>query len=133
VCRIEKLNKENKLKIEIEDRINRYTLQFDRPKRDKNNDQLVYGSPEIAMLSRGPELRMELVTEQGKDNAVLKINSFKGKKHVFHDDILINGVDARKLKRYFEENFEKRTLEATVTKPTASDNGKKFNIFSRKK
>jgi len=133
VCRIEKLNKENKLKIEIEDRINRYTLQFDRPKRDKNNDQLVYGSPEIAMLSRGPELRMELVTEQGKDNAVLKINSFKGKKHVFHDDILINGVDARKLKRYFEENFEKRTLEATMTKPTASDNGKKFNIFSRKK
>jgi phosphoribosyl 1,2-cyclic phosphodiesterase len=133
VCRIEKLNKENKLKIEIEDRINRYTLQFDRPERDKNNDQLVYGSPEIAMLSRGPELRMELVTEQGKDNAVLKINSFKGKKHVFHDDILINEVDARKLKRYFEENFEKRTLEATVTKPTASDNGKKFSIFSKKK
>ncbi|MGC2575771.1 MAG: MBL fold metallo-hydrolase [Candidatus Nitrosopolaris sp.] len=133
VCRIEKLNKENKLKIEIEDRINRYTLQFDRPKRDKNNDQLVYGSPEIAMLSRGPELRMELVTEQGKENAILKINSFKGKKHVFHDDILINEVDARKLKRYFGENFEKRTLETTVTKPTASDNGKKFNIFSRKK
>src|SRR5215469_10535514 len=133
VCRIEKLNKENKLKIEIEDRINRHTLQFDRPKRDKNNDQLVYGSPEIAMLSRGPELRMELVTEQGKENAVLKINSFKGKKHLFHDDILINKVDARKLKRYFEENFEKRSLEATVSKPTASDNGKKFNIFSRKK
>jgi len=133
VCRIEKLNKENKLKIEIEDRINRYTLQFDRPKRDKNNDQLVYGSPEIAMLSRGPELRMELVTEQGKENAVLKINSFKGKKYVFHNDILINKVDARKLKRYFEENFEKRSLEATVSKQTASDNGKKFNIFSRKK
>src|SRR5215467_2923002 len=133
VCKIEKLNKENKLKIEIEDQINRYTLQFDRPKRDKNNDQLVYGSPEIAMLSRGPELRMELVTEEGKENAVLKISSFKGKKYVFHDDILINEVDARKLKRYFEENFEKRTLEATVTKPTASDNGKKFNIFSRKK
>ena len=83
VCKIEKLNKENKLKIELEDRINRYTLQFDRPKRDKNNDQLVYGSPEVAMLSRGPELRMELVTpsEEGKENAVLKISSFKGKKY----------------------------------------------------
>jgi phosphoribosyl 1,2-cyclic phosphodiesterase len=132
VCKLEKLNKENKLKIEIEDRINRYTLQFDRPKRDKNNDQLVYGSPEVAMLSRGPELRMELVTEQGKDNAILKISSFKGKKYVFRDDILINDMDVRKLKKYFQENFEKRSLEAPV-KPTGSDNGKKFNIFSKKK
>jgi hypothetical protein len=133
VCKIEKFNKENKLKIEIEDQINRYTLQFDRPKRDKNNDQLVYGSPEIAMLSRGPELRMELVTEEGKENAVLKISSFKGKKYVFHDDILIKGMDAQKLKKYFEENFEKRTLEPTVTKKAASGNDKKFNFFSKKK
>ena len=131
VCKIEKLNKENKLKIEIEDRINRYTLQFDRPKRDKNNDQLVYGSPEVAMLSRGPELRMELVTPSTQD-AVLKISSFKGKKYLFRDDILINNTDAQKLKKYFQENFEKRSLEATV-KPTGSDNGKKFNIFGKKK
>jgi len=41
-------------------------------------------------------------------------------------------VDARKLKKYFEENFEKRSLETTVTKPTGSDNGKKFNIFRKK-
>ena len=132
VCKIEKLNQENKLKIEIEDPIERRTLQFDRPKRDKNNDQLVYGSAEVAMLSRGPELRMELITEQGKENAVLKINTFKGKKHVFHQDILINDMDARKLKKYFQENFEKRSLEAPV-KPTGSDNGKKFNIFGKKK
>jgi len=38
------------------------------------------------------------------------------------------------LKKYFQENFEKRSLEATVTKATGSDNGKKkFNIFDRKK
>jgi phosphoribosyl 1,2-cyclic phosphodiesterase len=129
VCKIEKLNKENKLKLEIEDRINRYTLQFDRPKRDKNNDQIIHAAAEVAMLSRGPELRMELVTEQGKEDAVLKINAFKGKKYVFHDDILINEVDARKLKRYFEENFEKRTLEATVTKPPGNDNDKKLSIL----
>jgi hypothetical protein len=133
VCKIEKLNKENKLKLEIEDRINRYTLQFDRPKRDKNNDQIIHAAAEIAMLSRGPELRMELVTEQGTENVILKISAFKGKKYVFHDDILINDMDAQKLKKYFEENFEKRTLEATVTKATGSNNGKKFNIFSRKK
>jgi hypothetical protein len=61
------------------------------------------------------------------------MSAFKGKKDVFHDDILIKGMDAQKLKRYFEENFEKRTLEPTVTKAAASGNGKKFNIFSRKK
>jgi phosphoribosyl 1,2-cyclic phosphodiesterase len=135
VCKIEKLNKENKLKVEIEDRINRYTLQFDRPRRDKNNDQLIHGSPETAMLSRGPELTMMLVTpsEQGKENAVLKISAFKGKKYVFHDDILINYIDARKLKKYFQENFEKSNLERTMVKATGSDNGKKFNVFSRKK
>ena len=121
------------MKLEIEDRINRYTLQFDRAKRDKNNDQIIHAAAEVAMLSRGPELRMELVTEEGKENAVLKVSSFKGKKYVFHDDILISGMDAQKLKKYFQENFEKRTLEATVTKPSASDKGKKFNIFGKKK
>jgi helix-turn-helix protein len=85
------------------------------------------------MLSRGPELRMELVTEQGTENAVLKISAFKGKKYVFHDDILINDMDAQKLKKYFQENFEKRTLEAAVTKATGGNNGKKFNISNRKK
>ncbi|HXX95959.1 MAG TPA: hypothetical protein VEL11_02420 [Candidatus Bathyarchaeia archaeon] len=83
VCKIEKLNKENKLKLEIEDRINRYTLQFDRPKRDKNNDQIIHAAAEIGMLAKGPELRMELVTEQGKESAVLKISAFKGKSMYF--------------------------------------------------
>ncbi|MFY9794158.1 MAG: hypothetical protein WAK17_10340 [Candidatus Nitrosopolaris sp.] len=134
VCRIEKQNQENKLKLEIEDRINRYTLQFDRPKRDKNNDQIIHAAAEIGMLSRGPELTMELVTPsaQGEENAVLKISAFKGKKYVFHGDILINDMDARKLKKYFQENFEKRSLE-NLRKMTGSDNSKKFDIFSRKK
>jgi helix-turn-helix protein len=85
------------------------------------------------MLSRGPELRMELVTEQGAENAVLKINAFKGKKYVFNDVILITGMDAQKLKKYFEENFDKRSLESTVTKAAPNVNGKKINIFGRKK
>ena len=106
MCRIEKQNKENKLKLEIEDRINKYALQFDRPRRDKNNDQLIHGS---AMLSRGPELRMELVTPSsyGKGSIALKISAFKGKKHVFRDDILISDTDAQRLKKYFQENFVK--------------------------
>jgi phosphoribosyl 1,2-cyclic phosphodiesterase len=137
VCKIEKLNKENKLKVEVEDRINRYTLQFDRPRRDKNNDQLIHGAPETAMLSRGPELRMELVTSsaQVKENAVLKISAFKGKKYVFQDDILINDIDARKLNKYFQENFDRTpvALDEDMRKITSSDKGAKFNIFSRRK
>jgi hypothetical protein len=102
MCRIEKQNKENKLKLEIEDRINRYALQFDRPRRDKNNDQLIHGAGEMRMLARGPELTMELVTpsSQGEGSAALKISAFKGK--IFHDDILINDIDARKLKNTFK-------------------------------
>jgi hypothetical protein len=61
------------------------------------------------MVAKGPELRMELVTEEGKENAVLKISAFKGKKYVFHDDVLINGVDAQKLK-----NTLKRTSTSVV-------------------
>ena len=107
VCRIEKQNKENKLKLEIEDRINRYTLQFDRPRTDKNNDQVIHGAGETGMLARGPELRMELVTpsSHGEGSAALKISTFKGKKYVFHQDILISDTDAQRLKKYFQENF----------------------------
>jgi phosphoribosyl 1,2-cyclic phosphodiesterase len=134
VCKIEKQNKENKIRLEIQDRINRYTLQFDRPKRDKNNDQIIHGAAEIGMLAKGPELRMELVTPASQEeSAVLKINAFKGKKYVFHDDILINDIDARRLKKYFQENFEERDLQADTRKMTGSDTGMKFNIFSRKK
>ncbi len=137
VCKIEKLNKENKLKVEIEDRINRYTLQFDRPRRDKNNNQLIHGAPETAMLSRGPELRMELVTPpaQLKENAILKISAFKGKKYVFQDDILINDIDARKLNKYFQENFDGSpvALDEDMKKIASSDKRAKFNIFSRGK
>ena len=41
-------------------------------------------------------------------------------------------MDAQKLKKYFQKNFEKRSLEPTVTKAAASGNGKKFNIFSKR-
>jgi hypothetical protein len=39
------------------------------------------------MLSRGPELRMEI--SQEKEGAALKISTFKGKKYVFRDNILV--------------------------------------------
>jgi hypothetical protein len=109
--KIEKLNKEDKLKIEIEDRINRYTLQFDRPRKDKNNDLLVRGAAERGMFARGPELKMELVIptseeqKQEHGTASLSINAFKGKKYVFRDTMLISNRDAQRLKKYIQENF----------------------------
>lgn len=107
VSKIEKQNKEDKLKISIEDRIKRYNMQFDTPRKDKNNNQLIHAAGERGMLARGPELTMELVTPQSneKEPATLKIRAFKGKKDVFRDDILIKDIDALRLKKYFQENF----------------------------
>ena len=51
--KIKKENREDKLKVTIEDRINRYTLQFDRPRRDKNNNQLIHAAAERGLLARG--------------------------------------------------------------------------------
>jgi hypothetical protein len=82
-------------------------MQFDSPRKDKNNDQLIHAAGERGMLARGPELTMELVTTQSneKELATLKIRAFKGKKYIFRDDILINDTDALRLKKYFLENF----------------------------
>jgi len=109
VCRIEKPSKEDKLKLEIEDSINRYTLQFDRPRRDRNDDLLLRASAERGMLARGPELKMELVVQSPdmNNNGYLRINAYKGKKSVFKDDILVHRIDAQKLDHFFRENFSK--------------------------
>jgi hypothetical protein len=54
---------------------------------------------------------MELVHSGSKDApTALKIKVdkgkiLKGKKDVFHDDILINDYDANRLEKYFQENF----------------------------
>ena len=66
---------------------------------------------EQGMFSKGPALKMELVHSESKDTpSALKIladkgNILKGKKDVFHDDILISDIDANRLKKYFRENF----------------------------
>jgi len=109
--KIEKVNKEHKLRVTIEDRINRYSMQFDRPRKDKDNEFIIRGEGEQGMFSKGPALRMELVHSESKDTpSALKIladkgNMLKGKKDVFHDDILISDIDANRLKKYFKENF----------------------------
>ena len=109
--KIEKDSKENKLKVTIEDRINRHTMQFDKPHKDKNSDFIIRGQGEQGVFSRGPALKMELVHSESKDTpTALKIlvdkgKILKGKKDVFHDDILISDYDANRLEKFFQENF----------------------------
>lgn len=112
--KIEKDNKEHKLKLTIEDRINRYTMQFDKPHKDKDKELIIRGEGEQAAFSRGPALKMELVHSESKDTpSALKIwvdkaKILKGKKIVFRDDILISDFDANRLKKYFQENIPSR-------------------------
>jgi phosphoribosyl 1,2-cyclic phosphodiesterase len=109
--KIEKDNKEDKLRVTIEDRINRHTMQFDKPHKEKDNEFIIRGEGELSAFSRGPALKMELVHSESKDTpSSLKVwankdKIFKGKKDVFRDDILISNLDANRLKKYFQENF----------------------------
>jgi hypothetical protein len=109
--KIENDSKEHKLRVTIEDRINRHTMQFDKPHKDKNSEFIIRGQGEQGIFSRGP-LKMELVHSESKDNpTMLKIlvdkgKILKGKKDVFHDDILISDYDASRLEKFFQENSQ---------------------------
>lgn len=118
VFRMERESKEDKLRLTIEDSINRYTLQFDRPRKDKNNDRIVRAEGERGMLATGPELIMELVMPDSKEREIASLTIAaskgkssmstylsKGKKYVFRDEIELSEIDAQRLKKYFEENF----------------------------
>jgi hypothetical protein len=109
--KMEKEHKVDKLKIMIEDRINRYNLEFDKPRKvvnvgdnnDNNKDVLVAQGVK-GMLAKGPDLRME-ITPKTENEYVINVRASKGKKNVFNDDILVNSTDAQRLKRYINENF----------------------------
>jgi|SoiMethySBSTD1v2_1073268.scaffolds.fasta_scaffold1709526_1 hypothetical protein len=108
VLMIEKDTKNDKLKLVIEDRVNRYDLVFDKPHKDGNNYNILYAQGEKGMMARGPQLKLELVdmNEPSYDNAsTIKVNVSKGKKTIFNDDIIIDKIDAIKFRKYIKENF----------------------------
>ena len=106
VLKIENDDKNDKLKIEIQDRINRFNLEFAAPRKGKNNDDILLGQGVRGMMAKGPELRMEIVSSQShEEDSVIRMRVYKGKKNVFKDDILINNSDAQRLRRYIKENF----------------------------
>jgi phosphoribosyl 1,2-cyclic phosphodiesterase len=109
IFRIEKEHKDDKLKLMIEDRINRFNLEFDKPRKvdDTDDSDKLIAQGVKGMLSKGPDLRMEIVPTSENKYAI-RIRASKGKKKsVFNDDIMITSTEAEKLKRYIKDNFSK--------------------------
>lgn len=111
ILKFEHNSVDDDLKIMVEDRINRRDMSFARPRKDSNNDNIVYGEAmKGGMRTSGPELRMEVIntisqSSQSQDSAVVKMLAYKGKKDVYRNEIRINNSDALRLKRYLNENL----------------------------
>ena len=105
VLKLDKDDKLGKLGLVIEDRINRYNLVFENPrleKSSKDNRYTLYALGEKGMLAKGPDLVAELV----EDSSVLNIYVSKGKKTVFHDEILLGKNELSRLRKYLLKNFD---------------------------
>ena len=83
IFRIEKEHKVDKLKIMIEDRINRYNLEFDKPRKvetpDDNDKDGIVAQGVKGMLAKGPDLRMEIAPKTENEYAI-NVRASKGKK-----------------------------------------------------
>jgi hypothetical protein len=99
-----KLDVENKFHLVIEDRINRYSLEFMNPRLDMRNDNIFYGDPVKGMLAKGPELKMEIINDS-PEVSLIRINIIKGKKYLFKNDVSVKTIDAIKLKKFLKANF----------------------------
>ena len=60
VVRFEKDNEKDKLKLMIEDRLNRSDLSFDKPRKDQNY-VIIHAEGEKEMMARGTNLTIDLV------------------------------------------------------------------------
>jgi phosphoribosyl 1,2-cyclic phosphodiesterase len=108
ILKIENVDREHKLKLMVEDTINRFNFEFVRPSKDENSDDILYAQGEKGMMAKGPQLRMEIVTSksQEEESSTIRIRVFRGaKKDVFKDDIYVSNNDAQKMRRFIKENF----------------------------
>jgi len=99
---------QNKLYVTLEDRINRYALEFVNPHLDKNNSDILLGDAVKGMMTKGPELQMQVIQSASSDfpdSSQISINIVRGKKQIFKDNIFIKSADMVKLKRFNRENF----------------------------
>jgi phosphoribosyl 1,2-cyclic phosphodiesterase len=119
VFRIESEPKADKLKVMIEDAVNRYNLEFDIPRRvESTNDsenEVIVAQGVKGMLAKGPDLRIE-IAPRSENEYVINARASKGKKeNVFNDEILISNIDAEKLKKYVKDNFRVYNASPTAT------------------
>ena len=106
ILKIENVDTDHKLKLMVEDRVNRFNLEFVRPSKDEKRDDILYAQGVKGMMGKGPELRMEIVPSQWQESSAIKIRVSRGKKKVvFKDDIYVSNSDAQRLMRYIKENF----------------------------
>ena len=110
--KIENDDIEDKLKLVIEDTINRFNLEFVRPIKDGNSDDGYYilnAQGVKGMMAKGPQLMLQIVPshpqEQEDSSSTIKIRVSRGKKDVFNDDIYVSNRNAQRLKRFIKENF----------------------------
>jgi phosphoribosyl 1,2-cyclic phosphodiesterase len=110
ILKIENVDTDHKLKLILEDAVNRFNFEFVRPVKDGNSDDILYAEGEKGMLAKGPQLRMEIVRAQSQnESSTIKIRVSKGaKKDVFKDDIYVNNTDAQRLREFMKENFATR-------------------------
>jgi hypothetical protein len=119
IFRIENEPKADKLKLMIEDSVNRYNLEFDRPRRlqktdDSDEKEIIVAQGVKGMLTKGPDLKIEIEPRLESDY-VINTRASKGKKkHVFNDEILISTTDADRLKKYIKHNFRVYNAPATA-------------------
>ena len=119
IFKIENDPKADKLKVMIEDAVNRYNLEFNGPRRvestDDSESQVIVAQGVKGMLAKGPDLRIEIAPRSENEYAI-KARASKGKKKtVFNDEILISNTDAERLKKYIQENFRVYNSPPTVT------------------
>ena len=119
IFRVEKVPEDDKLKVMIEDAVNRYNLEFDRPRRVENtNDsesEVIIAQGVKGMLAKGPDLRIE-IAPRSENEYVINARASKGKKkNVFNDEILISNIDAERLKKYIKDNFRVYDAPPTLT------------------
>jgi transposase len=110
VLKIENMDRDHKLKLIVEDRVNRFDFEFVRPTIDSKSgggSDILSAQPVKGMMAKGPELRMELVpSESQKESSTIRLRVSKGaKKDVFKDDIYVSNTDAQRLRRYIKANF----------------------------
>ena len=104
----------------IEDAVNRYNLEFDRPRRvestDDSKSEVIVAQGVKGMLAKGPDLRIEIVPKS-ENEYTIKARASKGKKkNVFNDEILISNIDGDRLKKYIKDNFRIYNAPPTATR-----------------